>query len=322
MATKMNAVTAKRVKTLGINVATEEAAREELLAILEKNGIDGMEEEDTITLIEIAESFVDPVEEPTNTTETEEELDALSAEVEEDVEEEPEEETDEFDVMDRKALKQFISDNELEISVKKSTTDDEIRYKIREAIASGNEESDEDSAPEVEVEAEDNKKEESKAKKEPKERKMTNRGMKLDPKNIEEDRKYFDALKELFPEDEFGYYWVTSNGVTIKHIGANSSHAICGVEGCTLYADDTIKCTLYFLSMKKNKDVLDEMGIEYKNAWDDSPFVRGVSLTEAIELLEQVKDKCVDTVSKTDKRLGDNKDKMEKNLAKSGKKHK
>ena len=59
MATKMNAETAKRVKALGINAKSEEAAREELLKILVDNGIEGMEEEDTATLIEIAESFVE-----------------------------------------------------------------------------------------------------------------------------------------------------------------------------------------------------------------------------------------------------------------------
>ena len=54
MATKMNAETAKRVKALNINAKNEEEARESLLAILNENGIEGMEEEDTDTLIEIA----------------------------------------------------------------------------------------------------------------------------------------------------------------------------------------------------------------------------------------------------------------------------
>ena len=59
MAIKMTAETAKRVKALGINAKSEDAAREELLKILVDNGIEGMEEEDTATLIEIAESFVE-----------------------------------------------------------------------------------------------------------------------------------------------------------------------------------------------------------------------------------------------------------------------
>ena len=59
MATKMNAETAKRVKALGINAKDEETAREKLLGILNDNGIEGMEDEDTATLIEIAESFVE-----------------------------------------------------------------------------------------------------------------------------------------------------------------------------------------------------------------------------------------------------------------------
>ena len=66
MATKMNTEIAKRVKALNINAKNEEEAREKLLGILVENGIEGMEEEDTDTLIEIAESFV---EENTGTSE-------------------------------------------------------------------------------------------------------------------------------------------------------------------------------------------------------------------------------------------------------------
>ena len=64
MAKKMDAEMAKRLKALNINAKTEDAAREKLLGILEENGIEGMEDEDTDTLIDIAESFVEPESEP------------------------------------------------------------------------------------------------------------------------------------------------------------------------------------------------------------------------------------------------------------------
>ena len=96
---KMNAEIAKRVKALGINAKTEDDAREKLLGILNENGIEGMEEEDTDTLIEIAESFVEEGgssdtddTDSTDESETSDE-DALADEVEaEDAEEAPAEE--------------------------------------------------------------------------------------------------------------------------------------------------------------------------------------------------------------------------------------
>ena len=109
MATKMNAEIAKRVKSLGIKAADEDAAREELLKILKKNEIEGMEEEDTMTLIEIAESFVETeqatAEEPATSGESDEELDQLAKESEdeqetEDEDEEPDDLDDDFGAED------------------------------------------------------------------------------------------------------------------------------------------------------------------------------------------------------------------------------
>lgn len=67
-----------------------------------------------------------------------------SEEEETDDEDSEEEETDgdEFDDMDRKELKHYIKENELEITVKKSMSDDDIRDLIREAVADSDDEED------------------------------------------------------------------------------------------------------------------------------------------------------------------------------------
>ena len=68
-------------------------------------------------------------------------------EEEEEDEEDDVKAADEFDKMDRSALKAYISDKELEISIKKSMTDDDIRIAIRNAsatTASSDEEEDEE----------------------------------------------------------------------------------------------------------------------------------------------------------------------------------
>ena len=324
---KMNAEIAKRVKALGINAKTEDDAREKLLGILNENGIEGMEEEDTDTLIEIAESFVEEGSnsdtddtDSTDESETSDE-DALADEVEaEDAEDEDavEAEDDEEDVlasMDRTALKAYIKDNGLDIKVKKSWSDDDIREQIRNAECPVAEveaeaESEEESAPEPAP-----KKAEKKEKKTT-EKKVSKRGQKLDPKNNEEDRKAFEALHELFPEEEYLYAWVASAGVTIKHKGKNSQRAMVLIENCSKQADESIKCNLYLLTFSKQTDVLDEAGIEYEICWSGAPFMKGITMDSAVEIIKTLMPNITATVQKIDKRLGENRAKMEESLSK------
>lgn len=83
------------------------------------------------------------------------------AEEEEEEEEEkpakkaPKREEDEFDDMDRTELKAYINENELEISVKKSMSDDDLRDAIRQELASQEETSEKDNEPEPEEEEEE-----------------------------------------------------------------------------------------------------------------------------------------------------------------------
>ena len=333
MATKMNAETAKRVKALNINAKNEEEARESLLAILNENGIEGMEEEDTDTLIEIAESFVEegaaaPEVPEADDTNDDADEDALAEEVEaEEEEEETAEETnegDQFDAMDRTALKNYIKEQGLDIKVKKSWSDDVLRDEIRKATA-------EDAEPEAEEEektaptapAKKAEKKETAAKKADKapkaekaEKKVSKRGTKIDPKNNEEDRKVFDCLHEIFPEDEYIYAWVSSAGVTIKHRGKNSQRAMVLIENCSRQADDSIKCNLYLLTFNKQTEVLEQAGIEYEVCWSGAPFIKGTTLAAAVETIKTLMPYITATVQKIDKRLGENRAKMEESLAK------
>lgn len=314
MATKMNVETAKRVKALNINAKNEEEARESLLAILNENGIEGMEEEDTDTLIEIAESFVEegaaaPEAPEADDANDDADEDALAEEVEaEEEEEETAEETDEgdqFDAMDRTALKNYIKEQGLDIKVKKSWSDDVLRDEIRKATA-------EDAEPEAEEEEETAPA--APAKKA--EKKVGKRGTKIDPKNNEEDRKVFDCLHELFPEDEYIYAWVSSAGVTIKHRGKNSQRAMVLIENCSRQPDESIKCNLYLLTFNKQTEVLEQAGIEYEVCWSGAPFIKGTTLSAAVETIKTLMPYITATVQKIDKRLGENRAKMEESLAK------
>ena len=79
-------------------------------------------------------------EEPEDSEEEDSEEEETDSE-EEDSEEE-ETDSDEFDDMNRKELKHYIKENELEITVKKSMSDDDIRDLIREAVADSDDEDD------------------------------------------------------------------------------------------------------------------------------------------------------------------------------------
>ena len=324
MATKMNAETAKRVKSLGINAKSEEAAREELLKILVDNGIEGMEEEDTATLIEIAESFVEEGssvsdaenDEPEETTEDDD-----AAALAEEVEEEDSEEDADGDIltgMDRTALKAYIKENSLAVKVKKSWSDDDIRDAIRTAEASIKDNETEDEEPEKEdapapkkVEKKAVKKAESKD-----EKKIGKRGLKLDPKNNEDDRAEFEVLKELFPEDSHAYCWVASAGVTVKYKGKNTQRTMILVENCSKQADGSVKCNLYLPTFTKQTEVLDEAGLEYEKCWSGAPFIKGTTLAESIDVIKSLMPHITATVQKIDKRLGENRAKMEDSLNK------
>ena len=324
MATKMNAETAKRVKALGINAKSEEAAREELLKILVDNGIEGMEEEDTATLIEIAESFVEEGssvsdaenDEPEETTEDDD-----AAALAEEVEAEDGKEDTECDIltgMDRTALKAYIKENSLAVKVKKSWSDDDIRDAIRTAEASIKDNETEDEEPEKE-EAPAPKKVEKKAVKKAEskdEKKIGKRGLKLDPKNNEDDRAEFEVLKELFPEDSHEYCWVASAGVTVKYKGKNTQRAMILVENCSKQADGSVKCNLYLPTFTKQTEVLDEAGLEYEKCWSGAPFIKGTTLAESIEVIKSLMPHITATVQKIDKRLGENRAKMEDSLNK------
>lgn len=63
---------------------------------------------------------------------------------EDDEEDDEKEDSDEFDDMDREALKKYVKKNGLDVKIKKSMDDDELRDAIREALKSADDTNDED----------------------------------------------------------------------------------------------------------------------------------------------------------------------------------
>ena len=203
------------------------------------------------------------------------------------------------------------------MKVFKSDSDDDIRAKIRAAIAEPAAEEKAEKAAPKKAEKKAPAKKAEKAEKAEKKAPTPKRGVKLDPQNNEEDLNTLKAaFADLFPEDEYLYAPVKSAGVTIKHKGQNSNRALVAVENCSLQADGSIKCNLYFLTLAKNLDVLDNADIAYEKCWSGAPFIKGTTIAEAVEYIDTVKEHLTAQVKKIDKRLGENRAKMEESLAK------
>lgn len=304
MAKKIDTKLEKRIKALGINAKNEEDARKKLIAKLESEGIEGMDGEELDTLVEMVESFVEDSDnqeeemDDTAAVDTEDEADDiedLADEVEaEDSDEEEDDSTEEADDEEE--------DDEPAPAPKKTTK------KVAEKPAKKAEPKKEKAEP----------KKETKKAAEPK--KTTSKcGVKLDPKNNEDDRNAFAELQELFG-DGYQLDWLSSYGLTVKHIGKNGKRGVLTLENATKHDDGRITCNLYLLTMTKETDKLDDLGIDYELCWTKAPFMKGITLDEALEILKKVFEIITGFASTVDKRLGDNRKKMEDNLKKSGKK--
>ena len=315
MAKKMDAEMAKRLKALNINAKTEDAAREKLLAILEENGIEGMEDEDTDTLIDIAESFVEPESKSESKSSDDDDAEDLASEADDEEEDEEDEPDDEPD------------DEEEEPAPKKKVAAKNVKSaKPAKKVEPEPEEDDDDDEEEESKPAPKTakkpaakpvKKADKKADSSKKET-PAKRSTRLDPKNNPADRKVFDVFKKLFPEDQYEYAWIVS-GLTIKHKGVNSNRGVISVDNLSLQADGTYVGNLYFLNMGKHTDVLDAADVDYVICWSGAPLAKRITLDDMLEILENIHDDMVANLTKMDKKLGENRQKMEKELEKKNK---
>ena len=294
MAKKLSDQLVKRMKTIGIKgVKTEDEARKKLLSFLEKQGIEGMEEEDTDSLIEMAESFGDEDE---VMNEAEQEAEDLAEEAEEEEEEEDEEEESE------------------------EPTDDDDEEEEESDESEEDEEPEEEPAPKSKKAT---KKEVKKEEKKPAAKKRKSSSVKLNPKKNEEDRKYFKVFSKLFPESDYNYAWLSTNGVNIKNKGKNSNRSLVLIENCTLRERDgkeVITCNLYFSILNHREEILKEKDIDFENCWNGSPMIKNLTFDETLETIEEVYDHIIGLVNKVDKKLGENRKKMEESLEKITKK--
>lgn len=273
-------------------------------------------------------------------------------EQEEEQDEEPEVEEqsgDEFDDMDRTALKKYIKANGLEITVMKSWTDDRIRDEIRKldtaeddadlkgvevaADAKGNQKvvptkkKDEKKAVAEKPAKQEKKVVEKPAKKDAekpakkavekpaKEKKASKRGTKLNPMNdIDDQKEVLNALKKKFPEDKYDYAWLAMSGVTLKYKGSNAKKGVLTIENMSKDEEGNITANVWFLCYRNKKEAIEEYLDDITVAWDGTPGKKHISLDEIIEVFDNIRDTVEVSMQKSDKKLGENRAKMEENI--------
>lgn len=297
MATKISKVNAERLKKLGISAKTEEEAKKILLDRLEKAGIPGMDEETIDNLIDIVGSFAelegDAEEEaaPADPTPAEAQADELAEEAAEEdpePEAEPEEEPAEEEAAPAPKPKKAAP--------KKAAP-----------------------AKKAEKAAEDKPTKESKKKKPSK---RNEKGTRLKPQTNPDDLEMLrKALSKYFPEKEFQYVTV-SQGISIKFGGANSHPVAIMFEN--VYAKEgelaTTNVVLNTFRSQASQDKLADDGVDFVPTWNNLPWLKGISWSDAMEIVKTYLPDIKSAVSTADTRLGKNREKMEADLKATGKK--
>lgn len=297
MATKISKVNAERLKKLGISAKTEEEAKKILLDRLEKAGIPGMDEETIDNLIDIVGSFAElegEAEEeaaPADPTPAEAQADELAEEAaaEEDPEPEaaPEEEPAEEEAAPAPKPKKAAP--------KKAAP-----------------------AKKAEKAAEDKPANESKKKPSKRNEKGTRLKPQTNPDDLEMLRK---ALSKFFPEKEFQYVTV-SQGISIKFGGANSHPVAIMFEN--VYAKEgelaTTNVVLNTFRSQASQDKLADDGVDFVPTWNNLPWLKGITWSDAMEIVKTYLPDIKSAVSTADTRLGKNREKMEADLKATGKK--
>ena len=112
----------------------------------------------------------------------------------------------------------------------------------------------------------------------------------------------------------YEFAWVKNAGVSIKYKGENASRGVLLIEAALRKEDGTITCNCYFNTMTKNVEEFEKANYEFKRSWNNVPFLSKVTFPEVLEALNAFKKFIKDKAQATDKKLGENRQKMEDDL--------
>jgi len=259
----------ERLATVGISAKNDEQAREKMLKFLKEKEMEGLEDEESDTLLELCETFGDTEEVAEVTDEVEE--------VTDEVEEVAEEETP--------APKKATTKPAAKPVAKPATPQAPAKKPLTTAT------------PKVATAS-------------------IERGRKLDI-NSASDVKMYDELKKLFPEKDYNWKLLTHGGVTIFKRGKNANFPICGFDGVKIPKGGQLIGNFYFNTFRKREKELAVIvgDNEIFRTWSKLPYVKEVTVADAVAFCSSKEFKAdIASFEGKDKKLGENREKMEKQI--------
>lgn len=319
MATKLKPNEVTQLKAVGIKGATTvEDARKSLISYLAENEVDNVDDETLADLINMAEAFYD-ADAPST---TEEDNDDLAEEVAEDEEGEEEEVPADDD-----------EEEEEEPVVKTKTTSKTVaKVTPKTAVKS---------TPAVKVVA----KTPAPAKKAVV---RDENNVVFDARNNEEHLEFLDIFKEIFTDDEYEIK-ILKQGFTVRLLGSNATPTIMNFDELRIIDNTYLKGNAYFNRLKNveeldgflTEELLEEeehkdgKKVEYTANYsrgmfrgETHPSIKGITQDQLFDILGVTKNKkgdweateegylavAMDRASGTDKKMGENRQKMEEKL--------
>jgi len=322
---KMSVDLQAKLQSIGITVKTEEAARKLMVDYLvDEHELDGVEDEDTNSLIEMYESFYS---EPAVEEEGDEEVESEEEEIIEEGDEEVEgvedsvekvEEVEDSDLYTQEELKGYTEKDLKEIvkawelDMPKPLNKTTLVAAILAAQAEAGEEEEE-----VVVVVEEKKPTIAKAAK-----KREAKNVEKFLTSIEKHKEMLEPIAKLFKK--FGVkirMKYLDQGVSVLLQLENSERVIVSLRNCRLW-DGKVNGYLDLNALKGDKEVEDagvnDLGRGFKHFSPNLLFIQGVYVDEIEEVLtKDVVKIMVDKLSLSDEKLGKNRQKLEERAAES-----
>ena len=300
---KTEKLTTAQIKDLdGVSikgVTTVEEARKEMIAYLNKQEIDDVDEETYEELYDMVEAIYDDTDAALDAAaeevEDEEEDEVDDSEEEDDDEDDDEDEVDDSEEEDDSDEVDDEVDDLEDTAEKEEKANDKVQKKTETTAKKATE-----------------KKEKAKGTKKPSKR--------LNPLENKEDAARYDELKKVLGAD-FEYNFIANGGVSIKYLGKNSKKVFLSFDSPKVDKDGEVVGRVY-LSSVKDEEVLQELfgeDIETKKSWSGNILIIGMSISDLASSLKTNKkafDDVIHNLTKKDEKLGKNRAKMEEDLKK------
>ena len=315
MATTLKPKQIERLKKFKIKAVTAEKAEKELVAFLESQEVNDLEEDLGLdNLLDMAELFVDESEDTVDEEEEEVETKPTKKVVKKAavVEEEEDEEDEPIDDEDEDNDEEELEDEEDEEPAPKKTA-----TVIKKKSAPAKTKETEEELDELAEEVQKTKPQGGKAKTATPAKKVADNI--FDARNNEDHLEYLEFLNEHFPTKKYQYD-ILKQGFTIRALGKNSKVTVMNFDELKL-VDGELMGNLYLNRFKSVEDLQEFLPDEYAEAeigmfrGESHPCIKKMTSTDVLTIMESdVYTESVKRSSSTDTKMGVNRKALEESI--------